>query len=90
MQVVELADAILALSLEVLVGIILVQPLKATSGETTTWLGSHGVVAVRKLHCLARPTHLGVSAPVEKPRDADEKTGGLRLGGQKDQIRSPN
>ncbi len=46
MQVVELAGVILALSMEVLVGVILAQLLKHTSGEKTAWPGSHGFVAV--------------------------------------------
>ncbi len=54
----------------------------------------------QKLHRLARPMHLGVLASVERPRDAeaeagdqspaDAESGGLRLGGQRDQVRSPN
>ncbi len=59
----------------------------------------------RKLHCLARPAHSGVSAPAERLRDveaeaggqrpADAEVGGLRSGGLKsrgqiDQVRSPN
>ncbi len=58
-----------------------------------------------KLHCLTRPVHSGVLTPTEKPRDVEAKaggqkladavvgslrSGGLRLGGQRDQIRSPN
>ncbi len=45
----------------------------------------------RKLHRLARPAHSGVSAPAERPRDAEAeargqkpanaKAGGLRSGG---------
>ncbi len=69
-----------------LVGVILAQPLKATSGEKTTLLGSHGVVASRKLHCLAGPVHLGVSAPAERPRDTEVKAGGPKpahAGGQR-------
>ncbi len=37
----------------------------------------------RKLHCLAGPAHSGVSAPVERPRDADAKAKGYGSGGQK-------
>ncbi len=43
-----------------------------------------------KLHCLAKPAHSGVSAPTERPRDAeveargqrpvDAEVGGLRSG----------
>ncbi len=47
MQVIELVGVILALSMEVMVGVILVQPLKATNGEKTAWLGSHRVIASR-------------------------------------------
>ncbi len=100
MPVVELVGGTLALSMEMLVSVILAQPLKATSGEKTAWSGSHGVVASRKLHCLARPAHLGVSAPAKRPRDAeveaggrrpaDAETEGQRSGGQRDQVRSPN
>ncbi len=32
----------------------------------------------KKLHCLARPTLLGVLAPTGRPRDADAETGGQR------------
>ncbi len=46
MQVVELADIILALLIELLVGVILSQPLKATSGEKMARPGFHGFVAV--------------------------------------------
>ncbi len=72
--------------MEVLVGIILTQPLKATSGEKTARPGSHGVVANRKLHYLAGPAHLRVLAPAERPRDAEVEAGGPRLadaGGQR-------
>ncbi len=90
MQVVELASVILALSIEVLVSVILIQLLKATSGEKTAWPGSLGVVASRKLYRLTRPMYLGVSAPAARFKDAEKKTGGLRSGGQRDQVRSPN
>ncbi len=82
MQVVELAGVILALSMKVLVGIILVQPLKAISGEKTVWPGSHRFVAARKLHHLARPTLLGVLAPVERPKDAN-----VEVRGQEEVVR---
>ncbi len=78
MPVVELIGDILALSIEVLVGVILAQPLKATSREKTTRPGSHGVVASRKLYRLAGPAHLGVLALVEKLRDAEVEIGGPR------------
>ncbi len=78
MQVVELVGGTLALSMKVLEDVNLVQPLKATSGEKTARPGSHGVVASRKLHCLARPAHSGVSAPAERPRDAEIEVGGQR------------
>ncbi len=78
MPVVEQVGNTLTLSMEVLVDVILVQPLKATSGEKTARPGSHGVVASRKLHCLAGPAHLGVSAPAERPKDAEVETGGRR------------
>ncbi len=97
---VELAYVILSLSIEVLVSVILAQLLKATSREKTAWQGSHGVIATRKLHCFVGPTHLGVSAPTKRPRDVDEEAGGqrpadakargIRAGGQRDQIQSPN
>ncbi len=45
MQVVELAGIILALSIEVLIGVILAQLLKAISREKTAWPGSHRVMA---------------------------------------------
>ncbi len=76
--------------MEVLVGVILAQLLKATSGEKMARPGSHGFVASRKLYRFVGPTHSEVLAPVERPRDVDEKTGGLRSGGQKNQVRSPN
>ncbi len=85
MPVVELVGGTLALLMEVLVDVILAQPLKATSGEKTAWPGSHGVVASRKLHCLAGPAHLGLSAPAKRPKDAE-----VEARGQRDQIRSPN
>ncbi len=95
MPVVELIWGTLALSMEVLVGVILAQPLRATSGEKTARPCSHGVVASRKLHRLAGPAHFGVSAPVERPRDAKDGAGGQRpadveaegqrSGGQRDQ-----
>ncbi len=86
MPVVELLGGTLALSMEVLVDVILTQPLKATSGEKTARPGSHGVVASRKLHRLAGPAHLGVSAPTERPRDAEAEVEGSRpadAGGQR-------
>ncbi len=79
MQVVELVGGTLALSIEVLVGVILAQPLKATSREKKTRPGSHGVVASRKLHRLVGPMHLGVSALEERPRDAEVEAGCQRL-----------
>ncbi len=45
-----------------------------------TWPGSHGIVASRKLYYLTGPIHSGVLAPVERSRDKDEETGGLRSG----------
>ncbi len=66
----------------------------------TVWPCSHGVVASRKLHRLAGPTHFGVSAPADRPRDAEVEAGGQRpadteaksqrSGGQRDQVRSSN
>ncbi len=79
MQVIELGDVILALSIEVLVDVILAQLLKATSREKTARPGSHGVMITRKLQCFTRPTYSEVLAPTERPRDADEETGGQRL-----------
>ncbi len=78
MPVVELVGSILALSMEVLVGVILAQPLKATSREKTARPGSHGVVASRKLYRLVKPAHLGVSAPAERLRDVEVETRGPR------------
>ncbi len=95
MPVVELVGGTLALSMEVLVDVILAQPLKATSGEKTARPCFHGVVASKKLHRLAGPAHFGVSAPAERPRDAEVEVGGQSLadaeaedqrsGGQRDQ-----
>ncbi len=97
---VELSGVILALSIEVLVGVILAQLLKATSGEKTALPGTHRFVPAKKFHCLAGPIHSRVSAPAKKPRDVDEETKGqrpadaeargLRLDSQRDQVRSPN
>ncbi len=78
MHIVELASVILALLMEVLVGVILAQPLKAISREKTAQLGSYGVMTTRKLYYLAKPTHSGVSASAERLRDADEKARGQR------------
>ncbi len=86
MPVVKLVGDTLALSIEVLVDVILAQPLKATSGEKTAQPGSHGVVASRKLHCLVGPAYLGVLAPAERPRDVEEEIRGPRpvdAGGQR-------
>ncbi len=100
MPVVELIGGTFTLSMEVLVVVILAQPLKATSGEKTARPGSHGVVASRKLHHLVELAHFGVSAPAERPRDVEVEAGGQktadveaesqRSGGQRDQLRSPN
>ncbi len=76
---VELVGGTLALAMEVLVGIILAQSLKVSSGEKTTRPGSHGVVVSRKLHCLAGPTYFRVSALAERPRDVEIEAGGPRL-----------
>ncbi len=83
-----------------LVGVFLAQLLKATSGKKTVWLGSYRVMVTKKLHRLVKPTHSGVSAPAERLRDANEEARGQRLanteakglkvGDQRDQIRSPN
>ncbi len=78
MQVVELVGVILALSMEVLEGVIPAQPLKAISGEKTAQPGSHGFVTARKLHCLAGPMHSGLSALAERPRDINKEAGGQR------------
>ncbi len=58
-----------------------------------------------KLYYFTRPVYLGVSALAERPRDVEAeaggqrpanagvrglKSGGLRLRGQRDQVRSPN
>ncbi len=97
---VELVGGTLALSMEVLVGVIVAQPLKATSREKTARPYSHRVVASKKLHCLAGPAYFGVSAPAERPRDTEVEAGGQRpavaevegqrSGGQRDQVQSPN
>ncbi len=71
MPMVELVGGTLTLSIEVLVGVILTQLLKATSGEKMAWPGSHKVIASKKLHHLAESIHLGVSASAEKPRDVE-------------------
>ncbi len=76
--VVELVGGILALSMEVLVGVILAQPLRITSGEKMARPCSHGVIASRKLHRLAKPAHFRVSAPAERPRDVEDEAGGQR------------
>ncbi len=86
MPVIELVGGTLILSMEVLVGVILAQLLKATSGEKTAWPGSHGFVASRKLHRLVRPAHLGMSTPAERPKDVEVEAGGPRpadAGGQR-------
>ncbi len=100
MPVIELVGGTLALSMEVLVGVILAQPLKATSGEKTARPCFHGVLASRKLHRLTGHAHFGVLAPVERPRDVKVEAGGQRpadaeaesqrSGSQRDQVRSPN
>lgn len=61
---VKLAGVILALLIEVFVGIIFTQLWKATSKKMTIQLGSYGFVAAKKLYCLVEPTHLGVLAPI--------------------------
>ncbi len=100
MPVIELVGGTLTLSMEVLVGVILAQPLKATSGEKTARPCFHGVVASKKLHRFTGPAHFGVSAPAERPKDveveaggqrpADAEAKGQRSGDQRDQVRSPN
>ena len=62
MQVVELADVIFALSMEVLISVIFAQPLKAISRKKMAQLGFHKFVPARKLQCFTRPTQLGVLA----------------------------
>ncbi len=64
--------------MEVLVGVILSQLLKTTSGEMTAQPGSHEFVVVSKLYCLARPMYLKVLALAERPRDADAEARGQR------------
>ncbi len=100
MQVIKLAGIILALSIEVLVDVILAQLLKAISGTKTAWLGSHGIMTTRKLHCLVGLTYSRGSTPVERPRNVDEEAGSQRLAdieargprarGPRDQARNPN
>ncbi len=79
MPVVELVGGSLVLSIEVLVGVILAQPLKATSRQKTARPGSHRVAARWKLHCLTGPAHLGMSTPAERPRHAEVVAGGQKL-----------
>ncbi len=67
----ELVGITLTLSIEVLEDVIFAQPLKATSGEKMARPYSHGFVVAKKLHCLAEPTHSGVSALAERLRDVD-------------------
>ncbi len=90
MQMIELAGVIIALSMEVLVGVILTQLLKATSKKKIARPDSHEVVAIRNLYCLIGPMYSRVSAPAERPRDADEEIRSLRSRSQKDQVRSLN
>ncbi len=78
MPVVELVGDILTLLIEVLVGVILTQPLKATSREMTTWPDSYRVIASRKLYRFTGPAHLELSTPAEKPRDAEVEARGPR------------
>ncbi len=78
MPAVELVGRTFALSMEVLVGVILTQLLKTTSGEKMAWPGFHGVVASKKLYHLAEPAHIGVLAPAERPRDAEVEVKGPR------------
>lgn len=63
MQVVELAGIILALSIQVLVDIILAQPLKIANKGKTAWPSFHKFVAAKKLYYLAKPMHLEVLTP---------------------------
>ncbi len=93
---VKLAGVILALSIEVLVGVIFAQLLKATSREKMAWLGFYRFIAATNLHCLARSIYLRVLALAKKLRGADIKArgqrpadaeiGALRSGGQRDQA----
>ena len=62
MKVVELAGVIFTLSIKMLISVIFTQLLKATSGKKTAWLGSHKLVAAKKLQRFARQMHLGVLA----------------------------
>ncbi len=99
-QMVKLAGVILALSIEVLVGFIPAQPLKATNGEKTAWPSSYGIMTTRKLHCLVGLTYSGVSALAERLKDvveeargqrpADAEKRGLKTRGQRDQVWSLN
>lgn len=68
---IELASVIFALLMEVLVDVILVQPLKATSREKTAWPVSHRFIIAKKLHRFTEPTHLAISALTERSRDTD-------------------
>ncbi len=82
--------------MEVLVDIILVQPLKATSREKTAWLGSYRFIIARKLYCFVKPMHSGVLDLAKKPKDANEEARGqkpvdvevrnLRTRNQRDQV----
>ena len=47
-----------------LVGDTFAQLLKAISGEITARPSSHGFVVAKKLHCLAKPMHLKILAPI--------------------------
>ena len=73
MQVVELASVIFTLLMEVLIGIILTQLLKATSREKTAWLGFYRFVAARKLYYLVEPMYLRVLTLAERSKDTDKK-----------------
>ena len=60
----ELVGIIFALSMNVLVGDIIAQQLKAISRTMTAWPSSYGFVTARELHCFATLMHLRVSAPI--------------------------
>lgn len=73
MQIVELANVILALSIEMLVDVTFAQLLKAISRKKMTWLGFYRVIVIKKLHCFIKPIHSRVSALTERLKDTDKK-----------------
>lgn len=78
MHMIELAGVIFTLSIEVQIGIIFTQSLKATGRDKTAQLSSHGFVIVKKLYYLIKSIYFGVLTSIKRQNNTNAKVEGQR------------